>query len=245
MVSTPWNAIYRRNKCSCSPVLGFAGSRWAVFYTWQLCTENQEGKTLFWNDCGVCVAPWNIKQRLVRPARMVWTKKSGWQQQIVLFCCLCNSMNHSQVLLLEWGFQRNQQLLGTWAWRYSWKDLGCWALSWVEEPQFLCWRAQFPPWFCLLSTWGEETASGWRLRLERRKNSSCPVLAQSPGGTEKPPGCGTWGQGSVFGFGDRGGLFQPKWFHDYPRKSGFCSKEHQLQLDYSQFWAVGVVQSRE
>lgn len=74
-VSTLWNAIYRRNKWSCSPVLGFAGSRWAVFYTWQLCTEKKREKKTVWNDCGVCVAPWNIKQRLVRPGSMIWTKK--------------------------------------------------------------------------------------------------------------------------------------------------------------------------
>lgn len=32
-------------------------------------------KKAVWNDCGVCVALWNIKQGLVRPASMIWTKK--------------------------------------------------------------------------------------------------------------------------------------------------------------------------
>lgn len=94
--STLWNAIYRRNKWSCSPVLGFAGSRWAVLYTWQLCTEKQEEKMLFAMIVGFAWPRGTSKSD--------WWDLSGWSE--LKNQGDSNKLSFSAASVIQWAVPR-------------------------------------------------------------------------------------------------------------------------------------------
>lgn len=124
--------------------------------------------------------------------------------------------------------QQLQPVLGMWAWRYSWDDLGA-ELNPAEE--FLSEEPGDSP-VPTLTPCPEHrkhlrrgsSLGVHQITLERRKNSSFLAKKKKnhgraaqgmggipiPGGIEKPPGCGTWGQGLGLDLVTTGGFSHPK-----------------------------------
>lgn len=258
-MSTLWNAIYRRNRWSCSPELGFAGSGWAVFYTWQLLIEKQEGdkKKKNWSDCGVCVAPVEQQTQRDQPGWSEWENQGGSNK--LSFC------------VIQWAVIAGMGIPGGAAAAACAGNVGLeiflgWFRGWAKSSRgVFVWRAWGQPCSHLDPvSWAQEAPEerqqprgapdyiGEKEKFlfpgQKKKNSwqSCPGHGWNSHPWRDWKATRMWhlGTGVGFGLGDHGGLFPPKGIQDYLSKAEFLSKEHQFQLDLSQVWAAGDVQSR-